>query len=131
MSSALGWVSSFEDWLAGNNDSLQLDRASVADLVRAFRDCLRGDENQRTTLRDLNAAHATVKREFERMRMDRADALNKAARFAETLAFYADPGTYFGVGFAFDPPTGGFDDDFEETELGLKPGKRAREALGK
>jgi hypothetical protein len=53
------------------------------------------------------------------------------ARLREALEFYADPDTYFAVGFMFDPPTGDFADDFDDTDLGRKPGKRAREALGK
>lgn len=48
----------------------------------------------------------------------------------EALDFYADPTTYFAVGFFPDPPAGAFMEDFSETELGLKPGKRARKALG-
>ena len=47
----------------------------------------------------------------------------------EALAFYADPETYFAVGFFPDPPCGDFMEDFSETHLGMKPGKRAREAL--
>lgn len=49
------------------------------------------------------------------------------------LAFYADPDTYFAIGFFPDPPCGefmedfsthgGYDDDLE------RPGKRARAAL--
>ena len=50
-------------------------------------------------------------------------------RYKEALEFYANPGTYWAVAFAFDPPTGGFDDDFEETEIGRRPGKRARAAI--
>lgn len=50
-------------------------------------------------------------------------------RLEETLGFYADPATYFAIGFFPDLPTGPFIDDFSETELGSKPGKMAREAL--
>ena len=54
---------------------------------------------------------------------------NKKLR--EALEFYADPETYFGVAFLCDPPCGDFTTDESETgtELGVKPGKRAREAL--
>jgi hypothetical protein len=45
------------------------------------------------------------------------------------LEFYAQPETYFAIAFVGDPPCGEFLDDFEETELGEKPGKRARAAL--
>lgn len=55
-----------------------------------------------------------------------------------TLEFYADPETYFAIGFFPDHPCGEFDEDFEELsgDLGhpdgtpwVKPGKRARQAL--
>src|SRR3972149_4674878 len=45
---------------------------------------------------------------------------------AEVICFYANPETYFAIGFFPDPPNGKFMDDFDETELGPKPGKRAR-----
>jgi hypothetical protein len=46
------------------------------------------------------------------------------------LAFYADPETYFAIGFFPDPPCGEFMTDFEDLpDFGAwKPGKRAREA---
>ena len=49
----------------------------------------------------------------------------------ETLAFYADPETYFAIGFFPDPPCGEFMEDFSDTgvELGFRAGKRARVAL--
>lgn len=47
----------------------------------------------------------------------------------EALQFYADPATYFAVGFLADPPAGDFVQDFDETDLGEKPGKAARIAL--
>lgn len=55
--------------------------------------------------------------------------LRAAEQLAEALRFYADPATYFAIGFFPDPPSGDFMDDFDETELGTKPGKRARKAL--
>jgi len=48
----------------------------------------------------------------------------------EALAFYADPETYFAVAFLSDPPAGPFMEDFSETDLGMKPGKLARNARG-
>jgi len=45
------------------------------------------------------------------------------------VQFYADPESYVAIGFFPDRPCGEFIEDFEDTELGLKPGKRAREAL--
>lgn len=57
-------------------------------------------------------------------------------KLAAALEFYADPETYHAVGFAFDPPCGGFDEDFSEDEwtreLGYNrpmAGKLARETL--
>jgi len=45
----------------------------------------------------------------------------------DALTFYANPDTYFGVGFFPDPPCGDFVNDFDETCR--KPGKQARKAL--
>lgn len=57
--------------------------------------------------------------------------LPRLHRLEDALTFYADPETYFAIGFMPDRPCGEFMDDFEETpELGWKPGKRARAALG-
>lgn len=47
------------------------------------------------------------------------------------LSFYGDPGTYFAIGFSPDRPCGGFMDDFTDTGLAKKPGKRARTAIDK
>jgi hypothetical protein len=52
----------------------------------------------------------------------------------EVLEWYADPATYFAIGFLLDPPCGEFETDFsedhdDETLPGPRPGKRAREAL--
>ena len=49
----------------------------------------------------------------------------------EALAFYANIETYFAIGFFPDRPCGEFMSDFEKTDLGHKPGKRARKALRK
>ncbi len=54
---------------------------------------------------------------------------NKLIKCEEALTFYADPETYFAIGFLPDHPTGEFINDFSETELGYKPGKLARETL--
>lgn len=51
-------------------------------------------------------------------------------RLEGAVEFYADPHTYFAVAVIVDTPCGDFDDDFSDTEeLGIKPGKRARETL--
>jgi hypothetical protein len=47
----------------------------------------------------------------------------------QTVRFYGDPDSYVAIGFFPDRPCGEFIEDFEDTELGLKPGKRARETL--
>ena len=68
--------------------------------------------------------------EQERRKGAREALLDAETLSIETLEFYADPHTYFAVGFFADPPNGDFMDDFSETEeLGSKPGRRAREAL--
>jgi hypothetical protein len=54
---------------------------------------------------------------------------SEGERVRAALEFYADPATYFAIGFVPDPPCGGFMDDFSDTELGRKPGKLARETL--
>ena len=50
---------------------------------------------------------------------------------ADVLMFYGDPATYFAIGFLADPPCGDFLEDADDTELGRKPGKRARAVLEK
>jgi hypothetical protein len=62
--------------------------------------------------------------------LSREKKLEKALNVAvDALAFYSDPETYFAVAFILDRPSGPFEKDFDETELGLKPGKRARKAF--
>jgi hypothetical protein len=52
-------------------------------------------------------------------------------KLIKTLVFYADPGAYIGIGFFPDHPHGEFMEDFSDCgDLGRKPGKRARIALG-
>ncbi len=66
------------------------------------------------------------------MSLEELEAEN--ARLREALEFYADPETYHAVGFWFDPPCGGFMEDFD-SEHGDPfynrdmPGKTARAAL--
>jgi hypothetical protein len=79
------------------------------------------------------AYHAPEK--CERGPCDTAMALAEVERLRGVLGFYADPGTYWAMAYAFDPPTGGFDDDLEDLsemgpEYGHRFGKRARAALG-
>lgn len=49
----------------------------------------------------------------------------------DALSFYADPENYFAIAFLPDPPCGAFMEDFDETYLGVKPGKLARETINK
>jgi hypothetical protein len=57
--------------------------------------------------------------------------MSELEKLRKALEFYANPETYFAIGFFPDPPNGEFMDDFSDTgELGMKPGKRARVALG-
>jgi hypothetical protein len=62
--------------------------------------------------------------------MQTVENLHKeVAELRDVLKFYANPETYFAIGFFPDRPCGEFIDDFSETELDMKPGKRARAAL--
>ena len=45
----------------------------------------------------------------------------------DVLEYYALPETYFAIGIFPDRPCGDFINDFSETKLGMKPGKKARE----
>jgi len=47
---------------------------------------------------------------------------------SESLFFYANPDTYFAIGFVPDPPCGDFINDFDNTG---KPGSNARKTLRK
>ena len=89
--------------------------------------------NRARELRDQSVAVC------ERRTRERDDANAEIKRLRRTLEFYADPETYFAIGFNADPPNGKFMDDFEEVDdMGFrsdpyngsyKPGKRARAAL--
>jgi hypothetical protein len=69
----------------------------------------------------------------ESWRVTADEARGEAARLRAALAFYADPETYHAVAFMFDPPCGGFDQDFSEVDhphyRRHMPGKTARDAL--
>lgn len=59
---------------------------------------------------------------------------SKIDELTEALEFYADPSTYHACGFMFDPPTGGFDKDFDANHGDNfydrpMPGKTARGVL--
>lgn len=59
----------------------------------------------------------------------------KLRTLLEALSFYADPDTYFAIGFFPDPPCGTFMEDFSKhgskdyPKDDVRPGKKAREAL--
>lgn len=52
-------------------------------------------------------------------------------QLVETIKFYANPETYFGIGLIGDAPFGEFMNDIDEPDptMGEKPGKLARETL--
>jgi hypothetical protein len=52
--------------------------------------------------------------------------MNKEQKLVKALEFYADPDTYYAIGFFPDPPCGDFIEDFDELR---KPGARARKVL--
>lgn len=72
---------------------------------------------------------------LEKELWDREDGIHDLTRDNEelrkALEFYADPETYFAIGFFPDRPCGEFVKDFDDQgpELGHKPGVRARAAL--
>lgn len=75
-------------------------------------------------------------RQNSRLREEKKAAESRAVQAEEKLRlalavieFYGNPETYFAIGFIPDRPCGAFIDDFEDTHLGSKPGKFAREKL--
>ena len=79
----------------------------------------------------LEAENRELRERIENWKPEYMRVCHKVTVFAGALRFYADPETYFAIGFLPDPPCGEFWDDFEEIDkvLGWKPGKRARAAL--
>lgn len=80
---------------------------------------------------------AAVKRtsmELSAIERELATSEEENRRLRKTLEIYADPGFYHACSFAFDRPTGGFDEDFSEDHGDEyyerpMPGKAARQAL--
>lgn len=74
---------------------------------------------------------------YARVRMinDLAALCDLVERLEKALEFYADPNSYFAIGFLPDRPCGEFMEDFDECwdehieDTVIKPGKRARQAL--
>jgi hypothetical protein len=65
-----------------------------------------------------------------------AQLLSAYDEMVAALAFYADPGSYHAVAFHFDPPCGGFAEDFSEDHGEPfydrpMPGATARRALAR
>ena len=61
---------------------------------------------------------------------DEVERLREASgNLRKSLEFYANPYSYFGIGFLTDEPCGEFALDFSKTELGMKPGALARDEL--
>ena len=50
-------------------------------------------------------------------------------KIMDVLDFYADPETYFAIGYLGDKPCGDFIKDFSETQIGYKPGQKSRKIL--
>lgn len=84
------------------------------------------EKRTETALRVLDVDRAE-KRDLEKRL---ADAEERENGLRKALEFYATPETYLAIGFLPDPPCGEFIDDFSETDLGERPGKLARKALG-
>lgn len=112
----------------------------IEDLARAADDCapegLESLSEHHARLASLAETAKEVRRKVETMDLS-AMARQLVAdvdRFRSALEFYANPDTYFAIGFSSDPPCGPFIDDFDlvtdasgaEVE---RPGKQARAAL--
>lgn len=111
-------------------------RQSLAELVEKHADCaVKCAELEAASKRSDGMPWDAYAAQLEAT-LERAVAAGAALR--EVLEFYADPETYFAIGFFPDFPCGEFENDFEELsgDLGhpdgtpwVKPGKRARQAL--
>jgi hypothetical protein len=58
--------------------------------------------------------------------MDKIITDPEIIKLINALQFYADPDTYFAIGFFPDPPCGAFINDFDDF---MKPGAKARKIL--
>ena len=100
--------------------ALMLVPSATPEQIAHHVECLAADAKEGH--RDLASGYMVATSRAERLERALVDA-------AEALDFYADPETYFAIGFFPDRPCGPFIDDFDDTELGRKPGVRARRAL--
>ena len=91
------------------------------------------DDKIDEVLRSLNIVECFTPNAIDRaiFRAGMQQATEREDVLLEALCFYADPCTYHACCFLFDPPTGGFDDDFsfDEDYQRDMPGKRARTAI--
>lgn len=78
---------------------------------------------------NLMAEIGKQEREAMEARRERDEVWAALREATEALSFYADPETYFAIGFFPDQPCGAFIDDFEEIDGVERPGKQARAAL--
>ena len=98
---------------------------------------LAASEQARATDREAHhqslADEYDARRQAERAKEDLGQQILRLkadlAPYWRALQFYADPHAYFACSFAFDRPTGGFDEDFETIDGHDVPGKRARAVL--
>ena len=70
-----------------------------------------------------------VNKELKRLKQENKKLNKIGSKLIRCIDFYANPETYFAISFFHDPPSGGFIYDFSKTNLGHKPGKRARKTL--
>lgn len=93
-------------------------------------------ENEEAVLQDATKRIEWLEKEskgyreiWKKKSVKYSEALQEIEYLRKALEFYADPETYLAIGFFPDPPCGDFWDDFSETDIGSRPGKRAREVL--
>jgi len=119
--------------LTKKNESIQAQNKKLVDGFKEIIDYFDGDSDDSIQIGDLipfveNIIQGISNNTFSENRNALLENQNK--KLVECLEFYADPGTYFAIGFFPDPPNGDFMNDFSETsELGMKPGKMARELI--
>lgn len=115
-------------------NEIHADREYNAGLVEDLSQRLAQSEAAHSVLAEQALDKVDVIRALKQKLAQSDDAGKKAlaGELIEALGFYADPSTYFAIGFFPDHPCGDFINDFSKTDdLGMKPGKRARKALKK
>jgi hypothetical protein len=119
------------DWEDDPLDRAPMTEAidTIADLRRQLTDVEANEEFLICKVNELTEALENAKLSEGYALQTVANLHKEVAELRAALEFYANPETYFAIGFFPDRPCGEFIDDFSETELGMKPGKRARAAL--